>query len=50
MLRDGGPAVGLLADMAAVPAYVREFDTTENIAPPGMLPHGAWLGDRPPLL
>jgi hypothetical protein len=33
-----------------VPAYVRDFDTTENLAPPGMLPQGTWLGDRPPLL
>ena len=52
VLRDGyHRAFGLLGrGITHVPAYVREFDTTENIAPPGMLPHGAWLGDRPPLL
>lgn len=26
------------------------FDTTQGLAPAGMLPHGTWLGDRPPLL
>ncbi len=52
VLRDGyHRAFGLLGrGITHVPAYVREFDTTENLAPPGMLPHAAWLGDRPPLL
>jgi hypothetical protein len=52
VLRDGyHRAFGLLGrGITHVPAYVREFDTTENLAPPGMLPYGAWLGDRPPLL
>jgi hypothetical protein len=52
VMRDGyHRAFGLLArGITSVPAYVRDFETTENLAPAGMLPHGAWLGDRPPLL
>lgn len=52
VLRDGyHRAFGLLGrGITHAPVYVRDFDTTENLAPAGMLPHGAWLGDRPPLL
>jgi hypothetical protein len=52
ILRDGyHRSYGLLSrGITRVPAYIRDFDTTENPAPVGMLPHGAWLGDRPPLL
>jgi len=52
VLRDGyHRSYGLLGrGIARVPAYVRDFDTTEGLAPGGMLPHGTWFGDRPPLL
>jgi hypothetical protein len=52
ILRDGyHRAFGLLSrGITRVPAYVRDFDTTENLAPAGMLPQSVWLGDRPPLL
>lgn len=52
VLRDGyHRSFGLLSrGITRVPAYVRDFDTTEGLAPAGMLPQGAWLGDRPPLL
>jgi hypothetical protein len=52
VMRDGyHRAFGLLSrGITRVPAYVRNFDTTENLAPAGMLPQAAWLGDRPPLL
>lgn len=52
VMRDGyHRAFGLLSrGITRVPAYVRKFDTTENLAPVGMLPQAAWLGDRPPLL
>jgi hypothetical protein len=52
VLRDGyHRAFGLLSrGITHVPAFVRDFDTAENLAPAGMLPHGAWLGPRPPVL
>jgi hypothetical protein len=52
LLRDGyHRAFGLLRrGITHVPAFIRDFDTAENLAPAGMLPHSAWLGDRPPLL
>jgi hypothetical protein len=52
VLRDGyHRAFGLLnRGITNVPAFIRDFDTAENLAPAGMLPHSAWLGDRPPLL
>ncbi len=52
VMRDGyHRAFGLLSrGITRVPAYVRNFDTTENLAPVGTLPQAAWLGDRPPLL
>ena len=52
VLRDGyHRSYGLLSrGITRVPVYVRDFDTTENLAPAGMLPQGTWLGDRPPLL
>jgi hypothetical protein len=52
VMRDGyHRAFGLLSrGITRVPAYVRDFDTTENLAPAGMMPQAAWLGDRPPLL
>lgn len=51
-LRDGyHRAFGLLSrGITHVPAYICKFDTTENLAPAGMLPQATWLGDRPPLL
>lgn len=52
ILRDGyHRTFGLLArGITHVPAFIRDFDTLENLAPAGMLPHSAWLGDRPPQL
>jgi len=52
LLRDGyHRAFGLLSrGISRVPAFVRDFDTVENLAPAGMLAHSAWLGPRPPLL
>ena len=52
LLRDGyHRSFGLLSrGITRVPAYIRDFDTTENLVPAGMLPQSAWLGDRPPLL
>ena len=52
LLRDGyHRAFGLLSrGISRVPAFVRDFDTLENLAPAGMLPHSAWLGSRPPVL
>jgi len=52
VLRDGyHRCFGLLSrGITRVPAYIRDFDTTENLAPAGMLPQSTWLGDRPPLL
>jgi hypothetical protein len=52
ILRDGyHRSFGLLGrGITQVPAYIRNFDTTENLAPAGMLPQSAWLGDCPPLL
>jgi hypothetical protein len=51
-LRDGyHRAAGLLALGATmVPALVREFTSIEELVPQGMLPHEAFLGERPPLL
>jgi hypothetical protein len=52
LLRDGHHrAFGLLSrGITRVPAYVRDVATAEDLAPAGMLPRSAWLGDRPPLL
>ena len=52
VLRDGyHRAYGLLArGVTHAPAFVRNFDTVGDPAPPGMLPPAAWLGERPPLL
>ena len=52
VLRDGyHRSFGLISrGITHVPAYVRDFDTTENLAPAGMLPQNTWLGDRPPML
>ncbi|MEV6831871.1 hypothetical protein [Amycolatopsis sp. NPDC051102] len=52
VLRDGyHRAFGLLSrGISFVPAFVRDFDTREGLAPAGMLPESAWLGERPPLL
>jgi hypothetical protein len=52
LLRDGHHrAFGLLSrGITRVPAYVRDFTTADELAPAGMLPRSAWLGDRPPLL
>ena len=52
ILRDGyHRAFGLLRrGITRVPAFLRDFETVEQLAPPGMLPHAAWLGLRPPLL
>lgn len=52
VMRDGyHRAFGLLSrGITRAPAYVRDFDTTENLAPAGMMPQATWLGDRPPLL
>ncbi len=52
LLRDGyHRSFGLLSrGITRAPALVRDFDTTENLAPAGMLPQSVWLGDRPPLL
>jgi hypothetical protein len=52
VLRDGyHRAFGLLSrGITRVPAFIRDFDTAENLAPAGMLPQNTWLGDRPPLL
>jgi hypothetical protein len=52
VMRDGyHRAFGLLSrGITRVPAYLRNFDTTENLAPAGMMPQATWLGDRPPLL
>lgn len=52
-LRDGyHRAYGLLAaGVRLVPALVREFNSFEEVAlPAGLLPQGAYLGNRPPLL
>jgi hypothetical protein len=50
--RDGyHRAFGLLSrGITRAPAFIRDFDTAENLAPAGMLPENTWLGDRPPLL
>jgi hypothetical protein len=54
--RDGyHRAVGLLArGISHAPAFVRDLDTIEALVPPkiqsGMLPQGAYLGARPPVL
>ncbi len=52
VLRDGyHRTFGLLSrGISSVPAFIRDFDTLENLAPAGMLPQSAWLGQRPPLL
>lgn len=52
VLRDGyHRTFGLLSrGISRVPAFIRDFDTLENLAPAGMLPQSAWLGQRPPLL
>jgi len=49
-LRDGyHRATGLLAIGATrVPAFVRSFTSVQQMVPQGMLPHEAFLGDRPP--
>lgn len=52
-LRDGyHRAFGLLAaGITVVPAFVKEFQTFEEVGlPPGLLPQSAYLGDRPPFL
>jgi hypothetical protein len=52
-LRDGyHRAYGLLAaGIRYAPALVKEFQSFEQVAlPQGLLPQGAYLGDRPPLL
>jgi hypothetical protein len=51
-LRDGyHRAFGLLdRGVTHAPVFLRDFDAVENLAPPGMLPQAAYLGDRPPLL
>jgi hypothetical protein len=52
-LRDGyHRAYGLLAaGIRYVPALVKDFPSFEEVGlPPGLLPQGAYLGDRPPLL
>jgi hypothetical protein len=53
LLRDGyHRAYGFLGrGITSVPAFVRSFSDLEELAiGPGMLPHDAFLGDRPPLL
>ncbi len=52
VLRDGyHRSFGLLSrGISRVPAFVRDYDTLENLAPAGMLPQSAWLRERPPLL
>jgi hypothetical protein len=41
----------LRGGISVVPAFVREVGATDEIGvPAGMLPQGAYLGDRPPLL
>jgi hypothetical protein len=53
ILRDGyHRAYGLLKrGLNVVPALVRDFETVEQLSiPGGMLPHHAFLGDRPPRL
>jgi hypothetical protein len=49
VLRDGyHRSFGLLSrGFSRVPAFIRDFDTLENLAPAGMLPQSAWLGPRP---
>jgi hypothetical protein len=52
-LRDGyHRAYGLLAaGIRHVPGFVKNFESFEQIGlPQGLLPQGAYLGDRPPLL
>lgn len=51
-LRDGyHRALGLLlAGVSEVPAFVRSYDSIQSLVPPGMLPHEAFLGERPPRL
>ena len=52
-LRDGyHRAYGLLAaGIRFVPALVKEFESFEQVGlPQGLLPQGAYLGERPPLL
>lgn len=52
-LRDGyHKAYGLLArGITKVPALVKDFATFEEVGmPPGLLPQGAYLGARPPVL
>lgn len=51
-LRDGyHRAYGLLvAGITHAPAFVRDFDAIEDLAPAGMLQQAAYLGSRPPML
>jgi len=51
-LRDGyHRALGLLmAGITRVPAFVNDVPEIERLAPPGMLPQAAFLGNRPPTL
>jgi hypothetical protein len=52
-LRDGyHRSLGLLKrGISVVPAFVKEYSMLEEFAPPtGMLPAGAYRGDRPPML
>jgi hypothetical protein len=52
ILRDGyHRAFGLISrGVTTVPAFVRSFEHLNGLVPDGMLPHEAWMGDRPPLL
>jgi hypothetical protein len=52
ILRDGyHRALALLeAGITKAPGFVRQLDTYEQLAVPGMLPQGTYLGDRPPTL
>jgi hypothetical protein len=52
LLRDGyHRAFGLLRrGISVVPAFVLDFGLQELGLPSGMLPQGAYLGDRPPIL
>jgi hypothetical protein len=51
-LRDGyHRALGfLMKGITRVPVFVRDVPVTENLAPAGMLPEQAYLGNRPPQL
>jgi hypothetical protein len=51
-LRDGyHRAFGLLAmGVTWAPVFLRDFDSIQQLVPPGMLPQEAFLGERPPTL